>query len=118
MKITLLICDNCKRRDRAAETYSLTIGDSEPVQRDLCEECAAPIVALWDLATEAKKLARVFQEPPVQDSDASKPPAKKALAKKTTAKTTATKKTAARRSRGTKSLTIEEINALKAAGKL
>ncbi|MEU5433811.1 hypothetical protein AB0G73_10580 [Streptomyces sp. NPDC020719] len=45
--MTMLVCDVCERRDRAARKYTLTVGGAEPVRKDLCAEDAEPVLALF-----------------------------------------------------------------------
>ncbi|NUV86583.1 hypothetical protein G6W61_10225 [Streptomyces sp. KAI-26] len=142
LTITVRGCDQCKRKDRPATRYTLTVEDGQKVTRDLCAEDAAPLEAVFGPLPKAEEMspedaikeqiltlleegereasarrARREQEHREQNSaSAKRPPAKKAPAKQTTAKKTPAKQTTARPP-GTKSLTVAEIEALKAEGK-
>ncbi|MGW3336219.1 hypothetical protein ACWDCL_01895 [Streptomyces sp. NPDC001009] len=102
--ITMRVCDECKRRDRPATRYTLTAEEGEPVTRDLCDDDAAPLLAVFGDAPKEEKEAP--PQVPVRR------PAKKVAAKKATAKkATAKKATTGRR---TRILTMAEIEAEKA----
>ncbi|MGW0705078.1 hypothetical protein ACWD4G_03720 [Streptomyces sp. NPDC002643] len=100
--ITVRVCDKCKRQDRPATRYSLTADESKPVTRDLCDEDAAPVLAVFDLAVvENSEPEPAEPKPPTQR----RAPAKKAAEKRTTPR---------RRGR-TPVKTLEEIEADKQA---
>ncbi|MFJ3974899.1 hypothetical protein [Streptomyces sp. NPDC090021] len=99
LTITVRVCDKCKRQDRPAKRYTLTPDEGRPIQRDLCDEDAAPVLDLFDL--EAEK--------PQPASEAKPPAQRKATGKKATAK-----KATTRRGR-TPVKTLAEIEAEKAA---
>lgn len=103
LTITVRVCDKCKRRDRPATRYNLRVDEAEPIQRDLCGDDAAPLVELFDLTpAEESEPAATEARTPAQR----KPAAKKAAAKKATASP---------RKRRTPVMTMEEIEARKAA---
>ncbi|MFE5971382.1 hypothetical protein ACFQ64_04370 [Streptomyces sp. NPDC056460] len=119
LTITMRVCDICKSGDRPTSRYVLTPEEGEPRAKDLCDEHAAPVRAVFgqDVTVDksgeptpleaaltqtkaaiAEELARhgtlasKAQAPTVeQRPSAVKPPAKKAPAKKA-----ATKKAAAK----------------------
>ncbi|MFI6275929.1 hypothetical protein [Streptomyces sp. NPDC050988] len=115
--ITVRVCDICKRRDRNATRFTLTPDEGKPRQRDLCDEDAAPVLAVF--GEDALKATEddSADSPAPQEPAAKKAPAKKAAAKKAVAKKTTAKKTAAgtRRPRRTPVRTLAEIEAEKKA---
>ncbi|MFF7254781.1 hypothetical protein [Streptomyces microflavus] len=143
LTITVRGCDQCKRNDRPATRYTLTVEDGEKVTRDLCAEDAVPLESVFGPLPQAEEMSpedaikeqlltlmedhdrdnrarRARAEAEWREKNpapAKKAPAKKAATKKTApAKKTVAKKTAAKKT-GTKSLTVAEIEALKAEGK-
>ncbi|MFE0771958.1 hypothetical protein [Streptomyces sp. NPDC058861] len=140
LTITVRGCDQCKRNDRPATRYTLTVENGEKVTRDLCAEDAAPLEAVFgplpkaeekspedsfheQLLTlmedhERKVVARRAQREQ-EHREQNPAPEKKAQAKKAASKrTTTAKKTAARTTtrRGrTPVKTLAEIEAEKAA---
>ncbi|WP_329022498.1 MULTISPECIES: hypothetical protein [Streptomyces] len=137
---TLIICDVCERRDAPAYRYTITVGDSPPVRRDLCAQDAEPIVAVFGLRiSEAALSALPDDQPDITDTEGAsaddeepapaapkKAAARKAAVSKTAAEKTsprkaAAKKTAANASRrgsrrgpgGAPVMTLEEIEAMK-----
>ncbi|MEU3265126.1 hypothetical protein [Streptomyces bacillaris] len=55
LTITVRVCDECKRRDRDATRYTLTPEEGKPRTRDLCDEDAAPLLAVFgEPASEAR----------------------------------------------------------------
>ncbi|MFG2850882.1 hypothetical protein ACGFZ9_09450 [Streptomyces mirabilis] len=109
--ITVRVCDICKRRDRNATRYTLTPDEGEPRQRDLCDEDAAAVLAVFVEDVEKVSEDDSADSPAPQEPAAKKAPAKKAAAKKAVAKKTA----GTRRPRRTPVRTIEEIEAEKKA---
>ncbi|MFK0099250.1 hypothetical protein [Streptomyces sp. NPDC091040] len=146
LTITVRGCDQCKRKDRPATRYTLTVEDGEKVTRDLCAEDAAPLEAAFgplpkaeemspedsfkqqlltimedhERATKARRAQREQEWRDENPAPAKKAPAKKTAAKKTAAakKAAPAKKTTAAKKAGTKSLTVAEIETMKAEGKL
>ncbi|MGV9312579.1 hypothetical protein ACWDR0_10325 [Streptomyces sp. NPDC003691] len=150
LTITVRGCDQCKRTDRPATRYTLTVESGEPVTRDLCAEDAAPLEAAFGPLAPAEELSpeAAFKEhlltlmgeqerenrarrarreaewreqnaAPAGEAPAEEAPAEVAEPKKAAPKKAASAKKAAPRKRaGTKSLTITEIETLKAEGKL
>ncbi|MFI1655609.1 hypothetical protein ACH4ZU_11980 [Streptomyces sp. NPDC020472] len=109
--ITVRVCDICKRQDRPATRYTLTVDGAKPKVRDLCDDDAAPVLATFDEAVEeAREDAAPSQDaaPAKKTTMRRTAPAKKAVAKKIVAK-----KAAAGRRGKTPVMTMEEIEALK-----
>ncbi|MCX5237214.1 hypothetical protein OG824_18610 [Streptomyces prunicolor] len=102
--ITVRVCDICKRRDRNATRYTLTPDEGEPRQRDLCDEDAAAVLAVF-----VEDVEKVSEDDSADSSAPQEPAAKKAPAKKAVAKK------ATRRPRRTPVRTMEEIEAEKKA---
>ncbi|MEU7030039.1 hypothetical protein AB0A60_25580 [Streptomyces sp. NPDC046275] len=133
MEVTITVrgCDTCKRTDRPTTRYTLQSERGQAVTRDLCAEDAAPLEDVFGPLVPA-------EEPSPQDAvkeqlltlmgeheedtrarraraEAEVREAKSAPARKTTqAKKTTAKKTTRRRG-GTPVMTLEEIEAKKAA---
>jgi hypothetical protein len=107
--ITVRVCDICKRQDRNATRYTLTPDEGESRQRDLCDEDAAAVLAIFVEDVEEVSEGDSTDAPAPRE-----PAAKKAAAKKTPAKK-APAKTATRRPRRTPVRTMEEIAAEKKA---
>ncbi|MER5851025.1 hypothetical protein ABT126_29365 [Streptomyces sp. NPDC002012] len=149
LTITVRGCDQCKRNDRPATRYTLTIENGEQVTRDLCAEDAAPLEAVFGPLPQAEELSptdafkeqiltllneheeeatarraqreaegREANPAPAKTAAVKKAPAKKATsARKTTAAKKAAAKKAPAKQSGTKSMTVAQIEALKAKGK-
>lgn len=138
LTISVRLCDKCKSKDRPTTRYTLAQAGAEPRERDLCDEDAAPLTAIFgdDLAAqgppELSPLERVAAEiqaatearpikaaaPRGGKTKAEVPEQPKASAKKTAAKKTAQPaRTAQPRARKSKTpiATMEQIDALKAA---
>ncbi len=99
--VKVRVCDKCKDVNRPVRSYTLTEGE-RVVERDLCEEHARPVE---DLMVEDVSIP--VQVPAL--AAATKTAVKKAPAKKAPAK----KAPAGRKRGATKTLTVEEINALR-----
>ncbi|MEU9044091.1 hypothetical protein AB0D63_20790 [Kitasatospora sp. NPDC048343] len=99
--VKVRVCDKCKDVNRPVRSYTLTEGE-RVVKRDLCDEHAQPVE---DLMVDDVSIP--VQAPAV--AAATKTAAKKAPAKKAPAK----KATAGRKRGATKTLTVEEIKALR-----
>ncbi|MER8116264.1 hypothetical protein [Streptomyces sp. NPDC094031] len=143
LKITVRVCEVCKSTERPATRYTLTPEGGEPVTRDLCADDAAPLEAAFgplvpsekpsplaafqaellklmedhERETRARRARREAEWREQNPEPAKKAPAKKAPAKRAApAKKAAAKKAPAKKV-GTKSMTVAEIEALKAEGK-
>ncbi|MBT2544516.1 hypothetical protein J7E99_28410 [Streptomyces sp. ISL-44] len=125
LTISVRMCDQCKSKDRPTTRYTLALAGSAPRERDLCEEDAAPLRALFgdDLAAQgppelaplerAEAAIRAAAEnvtaevPEQQAAPTRKPQARKAAEKDKPARTSG------RRSK-TPVMTMDEIEAMKA----
>ncbi|KOG26827.1 hypothetical protein [Streptomyces viridochromogenes] len=119
--ITVRVCDRCKDRGKPATRYSLKPDGGEAVTRDLCDEDAAPVLAVFDLVvsedSEPEPVATEARPPAQRAASAKKTTAKKTTAKKTTTEGAAAEEAAAKpRRRGrTPVKTLAEIEASKKA---
>ncbi|WP_265106701.1 hypothetical protein [Streptomyces sp. ET3-23] len=148
VQVTMLVCDECERRDVPARKYTLAVEGGEPIRKDLCLDDAAPLLKLFypgaslaSFAEEESATAESAEETapeqapeqetppaprtaparratPVKKTVAKKAtPARKTAAKKTPAKKATTKKGAGRERLGARVMTLEQIEAEKAARK-
>ncbi|WP_411120614.1 hypothetical protein [Streptomyces sp. x-19] len=122
VEVKVRVCDTCKRVGVPVKTYTVTDDEGRQGETDRCADDAEAFEGV--LVVEAAPEASPAPAAPA----AKKSPAKKTAAKKTAAKTATAKKAAGKRpaakkapTRGhskTPEMTVEEINAAKAAGTL
>lgn len=123
MEIQVTVCDVCKAVDKPTKRYGLTKGVEHAVERDLCEEDAAPIDALLPARTLGEALrpfnsvqavraaTRALAATP--SSAQEKPPAPRTVTKKASAKKAA-KAPSRRRKRGAEVVSFSDIEKRKA----
>ncbi|MFI5861802.1 hypothetical protein [Streptomyces sp. NPDC051546] len=122
LTITVRLCDQCKSKDRPTTRYTLALVGSEPRERDLCDEDAAPLRDLFgdDLAVQGPPELAPVERAAVEILAAAKAakaperlPASKPVAKKAAVRGKPARP-AVRRSK-TPVMTMDEIEAMKAA---
>lgn len=122
LTITVRLCDQCKSKDRPTTRYTLALAGSEPRERDLCDEDAAPLRDLFgdDLAVQGPPELAPVERAVVAILAAAKAakaperlPASKPVPKKAAVRGKAARP-AVRRSK-TPVMTMDEIEAMKAA---
>ncbi|MGW6745429.1 hypothetical protein ACWGDX_32605 [Streptomyces sp. NPDC055025] len=111
VEVKVRVCDTCKRVGVPTKQYSISADDGRAGETDRCADHAE--------AFEGVLIDLPPQDTPAPPAPTAKAPAKRAPAKKTTAKKAPAKKSATARGHSkTPEMTVDEINAAKAAGKL
>ncbi|WP_203634793.1 hypothetical protein [Streptomyces sp. SID10815] len=132
-EVTVRVCDTCQRVGVPTRSYTITDDEGREGNTDRCSDHAEAFEGVLAAPGDAEAAPPVEPEPaetPVEKTTAAKAPAKRApakapakkapaktaTAKKAAAKKTASKKTTARTRSRTPTMTLEEIEAAKAAG--
>jgi ribonuclease E len=118
-EVTVRVCDTCQRVGVPTRSYTITDDEGREGNTDRCSDHAEAFEGVLAAPGDAEAAPPVEPEPAettAAKAPAKRAPAKTAPAKKAAAKKTASKKTTARTRSRTPTMTLEEIEAAKAAG--
>ncbi|QXE37113.1 hypothetical protein KQY30_25735 [Streptomyces sp. GMY02] len=114
VEVKVRVCDTCKRVGVPTKKYTITDDDGRAGETDRCIDHAE---AFEGVLTESRPEDTPASPAPAAKATVKRAPAKKTAAKKAPAKKAQAKKSASRGHSKTPEMTIDEINAAKAAGK-